>query len=415
MAARFGARSAAETDRAILDLVRSNGTISRVELAELSGLTGASISRIVKRLLDEQLLREVGQGDSTGGKRRTLLELNAHGRFAVGISVDELQLTYVLIDLRGQVVSEVVSPGIGHTEPQVVVKRIAKEVGALLTRSGLRHADVAGVGVGVAGRLDTRGLAMRGSLRTTEWEQFALEIALEQAVGLPVTLEHDYVAAALGEFWVGKVPATANFVCFYLATGFGCGILLDGDVYRGASHNAGEVGHVILGVDGPACWCGSQGCLEAYAGPRSVLRRALDRAGLAEQLGLTGEEKNVRAEFDMIARAAVDGDAQCLELVEESARYVAATILSLCNVLDLDRVVLSGPGFAEAAPIYLRAVQSAVDRLSFMRQVHPVRIELSHLGLRSAAIGAATVALNGNLAEPAARDMRQLREQVETV
>lgn len=118
---------------------------------------------------------------------------------------------------------------------------------------------------------------------------------------------------------------------------------------------------------------------------------------LARRLGLTGAEDRVRAEFAGIAAAAADGDPACLAVISESARYVSAAILSLTNVMDLDQVVLSGPAFAEAGSIYLRAAQEAVTQLSFMRQVHPVSIELSQLGLRSAAIGAATVALDANL------------------
>jgi len=154
---------------------------------------------------------------------------------------------------------------------------------------------------------------------------------------------------------------------------------------------------MILEVGGPQCACGSRGCLEALAGPRTVVRRALADAGLARRFALTGADDRIRPEFAAIAGAAEAGDAGCLRLIEESARYVGAAILSLANVMDLDRVVLSGPMFTEAGSIYLRAARDAVGRLSFMRQVHPVTIELSQLGLKSAAIGAATVALDGNL------------------
>jgi predicted NBD/HSP70 family sugar kinase len=286
-----------------------------------------------------------------------------------------------------------------------VVARVAREVADLLHRFDVDRGDVSGLGVAIAGRLDARRLVMRGSLQATEWEQFALEAALEEALGLPVTLEHDYVCAALGEFWVGRVPATADFACFYMATGFGFGLILEGEVYRGSSHNAGEVGHVILDVDGPECWCGSRGCLEALAGPRTVVRRAAAQPELVARLGLTGREDDVHADFAAVASAAADGDLEALELVEDSAHYVAAAILSLTNVLDLDRIVLSGPGFADAAGVYVRAAQSAVAGLAFVRQVHPVTIELSQLGLKSAATGAATVALHGSLgrAAPAPR------------
>ena len=412
MAAKFSSRSAAETGRAIVDLVRSSGVISRVELAERSGLTGASISRTVKRLLDDGLLVETGQGDPTGGKRRTLLELNTLGRYAVGVSVDDARLTYVLINLRGQVVGQLTSSGAGPAEPQVVVRRMAEEIARLLQRHRVHPVrDVTGIGVAIPGRLDARGRSMRASREATDWEQYALESALGEATGLPVTLEHDYVCAALGEFWVGRIPATADFVCFYAATGFGGGIVLEGEVYRGASANAGEIGHMTLDVDGPRCWCGSRGCLEAFAGPRTVVAKALARRAVATRLGLTGAPQDLRADFASIAAAAVAQDADCLALVQESARYVSAAVLSLTNVMDLDRVVLSGPAFAEAGPLYLSAAHRAVSELSFMRQVHPVTIELSQLGLSSAAVGAATVALDENLLAPAGPTAEPAGEQ----
>ena len=149
--------------------------MSRVELAERSGLTGASISRTVKRLLDDGLLVEVGQGDSTGGKRPTLLELNTPGRYAVGISVDDARLTYVLINLRGQVVGDLVSAGSGRDIPSAVVERVAGDVRDLLDRYDIRSTrDVVGVGVATAGRIDVTGTALRSSRETTEWEQFSL-------------------------------------------------------------------------------------------------------------------------------------------------------------------------------------------------------------------------------------------------
>jgi predicted NBD/HSP70 family sugar kinase len=393
-------RSAAETDHTIVDLVRSGGVVSRIDLAEQSGLTGASISRIVKRLLDERLLVEVGQGDPTGGKRRTMLALNTRGRYAVGMSVDEAHLTYVLVNLTGQVVNHLVSPGIGLAEPRSAVGRMAQEITDLLRGQGIDSTkDVTGIGVAIAGRLDSGDHPLATSREATQWEHFAVELqpSLEQALGLPVTLEHDYVCAALGEFWVGRVPATANLACFYAATGFGCGIVLGGNVYRGTSSNAGEIGHVVLDVNGPPCWCGSRGCLEALAGPRSVVHQARNQPGLAERLNLSGDPEHTRADFAAVAAAAATGDDQCLPIIEESARHVSAAILSFANVMDLDRVVLSGPAFAEAGAVYLGAAATAAERLFFLRQVHPVTVELSQLGLKSAAIGAATVALRGSL------------------
>lgn len=403
MAARFAGRSAADTERGIVDLVRSSDVISRVELAELSGLTEASISRNVKRLLEDGLLVEVGQSDATGGKPRRLLALNTNSRYAVGLTVDEPQLTYVLTNLRGEVVGRLMSEGIGTSSPPLVVRRMAREIRKLLREHKVSERDVLGIGVAIAGRLDLRGGAMRSLRDTSDWEQFALGPALGEALGLPVTLEHDYVCAALGEFWVGRIPASSDFVCLYAAGGFGAAIMLGGKIYRGSSGNAGEVGHMVLEAGGPQCWCGSRGCLEAVAGPATVVRNALATRALSRRLSLTGSADTVRADFALVAQAATAGDSACQSLIEESAAYVAKALLSLTNTLDLDRIVLSGPAFADASEYYLRAARAAVQDLSFMRQVHPVAVEPSTLETRSAAIGAATVALNEGIGSDSPR------------
>lgn len=395
-------RSAAETEGAVLDLVRSGGVLSRVELAEQSGLTGASISRVVKRLLDRGLLVETGQGARTGGKRRTLLELGTGGRYAVGVSVDHARLTYVLVNLRGEVVASVEAPGIGQDPPVAVVRRAAQGVRELLDGQELCVREVAGVGVAVPGRLDPGPPGSDGSSRlATEWERLGLEAVLGEALDLPVRVEHDHVSAALGEFWVGKVPASASFACVYLSEGFGLGLRLRGDVHRGASRTAGEVGHMVLDAGGAPCWCGSRGCLDALAGPAAVVARVMASTA-GRELGLTGSHAAQHREFSTVCRAAADHDGAtagrdatreaCREAVEASARYVGTALLSIVNVLDLDRIVLAGPGFDEAGPLYADSVRAEVERRSSRRETAPVTVELSGLGLYSAAVGAATTA-----------------------
>ncbi|MFC7404122.1 ROK family transcriptional regulator [Georgenia alba] len=398
MSQRFRQRSAADTAGAVVDLVRSSGAISRTELAEKSGLTEASISRIVKRLLERNLLVEVGQASSTGGKPRTLLQLRGDGRLEVGVAVDVDQVDYVLINLVGERLASRSGRGLGKERPPDAVRSMGEEIAGMLADAGVSRTEVAGIGLALPGRHDPIRRRLRSQRLTSDWEKFAVEPELAEVTGLPVTLEHDYVSAVVGEFWVGRVPATSNMACLYMATGFGLGMLLGGQVYRGSSHNAGEIGHLVLDVDGPDCWCGSQGCLEAVAGPRRVVERARELPGVARALQLSGDGGAVRDEFAKVARAAMAGDAQCREIVEDSARYVAAAVLSTVNTLDLDRVMFAGRGFADAGPIYLEAARTAVSKLSFLREVSRVTIEMSQLGLAAAAVGAATLSIRKDLA-----------------
>jgi predicted NBD/HSP70 family sugar kinase len=396
MAATIGP-SSENTRSAVLDLIRSGGVVSRVDLVEASGLTAPSITRIVKVLIDDGLVIETGFGDSTGGKRRTLLELNASARYAIGLSLDDARLTYVVTDLAGNLVGRLVAEGVRDATPAVLISRITEELHTLLTQLDVKTSDVVGLGLARAGLRDRVGGVPRGALAAGVWGDFEVREALEASSGFTVVVENDAACAALGEFWTGRLPATKDFATLYMATGIGCGIVIGGSVYGGASLNAGEIGHMIVDVNGPDCWCGSRGCLEMLAAPRSVVKRAMADTDLATALSLTGTEAELRTDFAVIARAGAQGDPRCVALVEESANYLAAALLSLTNLIDLDQLYLAGPGFADAGSIYYRIIRSRLESFAFQRAVHSVTVELSEVGLESAALGAAAVVLQSEL------------------
>jgi len=382
-------------------MVRSGGRVTRTELAERSGLTPTSITRIVKSLIEDGLVVEAGFLESTGGKRSSLLELNTAGRFAVGVSLDAGRLTYVVTDLAGTVIGRLVSLGIEQAGPGEDVVRIARELGQLLVQLDIPLESVVGVGVAGAG-LDLGAGAERHSLTATEWESFALAEALEPRIGLTVVRDNDAACAALGQYWAGRVPATQDFATLYMANGFGLGLMVGGSIARGASSNVGEIGHMVVDVDGPDCWCGAQGCLEMLAAPRAVVAAALDDDDLADLLRLSRDPQQFRADFGAIARAAAQCEPRCSVLIQRSARAVAAAVLSIVNVLDLDRIVLAGPGFADAGAIYVREIREHVARYARTRAIHPVIVELADPGLDAAAGGAASLALQHALTPHAA-------------
>lgn len=144
------------------------------------------------------------------------------------------------------------------------------------------------------------------------------------------------------------------------------------------------------------CLCGGQGCLERLAAPAAVVARAGEDAALADKLGLRGRQLSARSDFAKIARLAAGGDARCLELIEESATYLAKALLSITNLLDLDQIILAGPGFSEAGDIYACVAAQEINRLSYVRAMRPTRVELSKLGPSAAALGAASLVLHSN-------------------
>lgn len=407
--ARLKGRSFAETRSGILDLIRSSGQISRIELAELSGLTEATISKVVRTLLDGGFIVELGPGKSTGGKRPTILGLNTSSVYAVGITLDRARISYVLCDLSGHAVDEMMADGIMDSRPTDMMARVSNDLEAFLDRHSLTREDIVGVGIAGAGRVRAPDGVLQLTRVGDAWEEFSIEAALHESSGLPVILENDANCAALGEFWSGRVPAGLDFAVVYIATGIGFGIVVNGAIYRGGTGNAGELGHVVLDVEGESCWCGSRGCLETLAAPAAVLRRALNDSALAIELGLSVQSDPGEA-FARIGRAARNGNRRAEALILESARYLAIALVTVVNVFGFDKLFLGGPALAETSEFYLSTVRAMLADHAFTRATHPVEVDLTEVGPHAAALGAASVVLHSRLTPH--RDDAQVQRMV---
>lgn len=408
MSKRVRAQSGDHTRSMILDYIRASGQISRVELAAKSELTEATISNVVRKLLAEGLVVETGFSESTGGKRRTLLDINSASRYAVGVALDRERLTFVVTDLSGRLVGSMMSNGTGDAGPEDVSGRIAQQIDALLHDVQVDRASVVGIGIASPGPLDSTRGVLRGLKPAPAWRDFPLEERLEQLSGLRVVLDNDATCAALGEHWTSRraTPAPVS-ATVYMADGIGCGILIDGSIFHGTSSNAGELGHISLDMNGPECHCGSRGCVELYANPAVIAARALEDPKLVDYLGLDRDETASRATFGRIVKAAARGHAPSHALISEAALYLGMGIVTLSNILDLDEVYLSGPGFSDAGAIYAQVIQRQLDAGTFMRGIHPVSVKISHMGTEAAALGAAALILQQEITPHSAASARR--------
>ncbi|MCI2237034.1 ROK family transcriptional regulator [Paenibacillus sp. TRM 82003] len=357
----------------VLDAIRAREQLSRVEIAAMTGLTEASISTTVRRLIADGLLVETGR-TPTGGKPRTMLRLDPGARFAVGVHVDATTTTLVLTGQTGGVISRTARPA------RESAAELSADVAVLLEASGADRRRCLGVGLVWAER------------STPVPPDLVADLARD--TGWPVLVENDATAAAVGEYWVARVDARRSFIALYMGAGIGSGIVLDGRPLRGRGPGAGEFGHVCLQVDGPECWCGARGCLEVLAGPRTVVERARAHAATRREAGLTLRAVGPAAqEFAAIARAARTGAPGCRALLRDSARLVAAAAESAVNLLDVDLVVLTGPSFAVAASLYGPAITerlSAADARTWHRDV---TVTVSSAAATASATGAAALVL----------------------
>ncbi|MER7620325.1 ROK family transcriptional regulator [Streptomyces sp. NPDC126503] len=276
----------------VLDLLRTAGGpgISRLELADRTGLTPQAVSKITARLRAEGLVTEAGRRASTGGKPRTVLRLVPSAGHAVGVHLDRDELTVLLADLTGATVAERRRPLDLGSGAGPVLDAVESEVRALLNRGpatdptgptgptdptgptggagGVAGAAAAGgapgavVGIGVAmpGPLDHRAGVPGRVTGFPEWDGHPVRDELARRLGLPVVLDKDTNAAALG--LALRPAAPGSFAYVHLGTGLGAGLVLGGALLRGDRTGAGELGHQTVRLDGPPCGCGGRGCLE---------------------------------------------------------------------------------------------------------------------------------------------------------
>lgn len=379
----------------IMDLIRMSGPISRVELAERTGLTQATISTIVRALLTEGIISESGRVESTGGKPRMLLELNPASRMGLGVHIGQDYITYVIADLSGKVLARQRAEGPGDASPMEITARVTRGVDALIAGAGIDRNSIVGLGLATPGPIDRAAGTVRGAPSLTGWTDFPLRRALSSTTGFHTEFDNDATAAAIGEYWLGATEGYGSYASVYMGSGIGAGIVMDGTIYHGVSSNVGEIGHVSVEARGPRCTCGNIGCLELFASPAAVVSQAAQAVqdGTLEVL-LYG---NVTEDFAAIGRAAEDGSPKALELIRSSAEYLAGAVVSMVNLLDLQLIVLAGSAFSSGGPIYVETISQAVSERAMVRDIHPVEVKLSVNGNDAAALGAATLVLQDRL------------------
>ncbi|MEV5488663.1 ROK family transcriptional regulator [Streptomyces bobili] len=344
----------------VLDLLRTAGPdgISRLELAERTGLTPQAVSKITARLREEGLAAEAGRRASTGGKPRTVLRLVPGAAHAVGVHLDRDALRIVLTDLDGSVVGERRGPLDLGAGAEAVLGAVEDGVGEVVARARGRAragrpvaSRLLGVGVALPGPLDhTHGVLHRVT-GFPEWDGFPLRDTLARRLGLPVVVDKDTNAAALGLAVGGE---HGSFAYLHLGTGLGAGLVIGGRVHRGARTGAGEFGHQVVQLDGPPCPCGNRGCVEA------LCLAAIDRGDPAE-----------------------------------AARVLGTAAANLAGLLDIDQILLGGRTITTTPDPFVRGV-AAVLAARAAREGSPepaVPVRLAPGGSASVAEGAAHLLL----------------------
>jgi predicted NBD/HSP70 family sugar kinase len=364
----------------VLNYVREREPISRAAIARETALQRSTISEIVDVLTGEGLIEEIGEGESTGGRRPTLLRLRTVGAIAIGVNITPTCTTIASSDLAGVVLQEESFPT--DPVPERTLNRIIEIIHKFSDQSAIE-----GVGVSVPG-LVTPATGNAIFVPYFQWRDLPIGDIISRATGLPVVIDNDANAVALAELWFGRpeVREARDFIFVLVADGVGTGIIFDGQVYRGVRGAAGEFGHMIVGIDAPVpCSCGNDDCWEAFASERAAIARYNKVNGVSPA-----------PNFETVVDRALDGEEAAKSALTETARYLGIGISNLVVGFSPEAVIVGG-AITRAWPLIEKALTEKIER-SVRRGVPSARILRSTLNGDPTLKGALSLVLAGKFA-----------------
>jgi len=388
----------------VLNAIKT-GPRSRAGIAQVTGLSPATVSNLTFELIDEGFVRETGVVETSRGRPPVLLRINSAARYVVGVKVMPRSLVAVVTDLDANVVASRTLDGFGtsveatHLSPESVIDGLVTVVQEIVADARIKESDLLGVGVGLAGIIDS----VAGICRYSPffgWRDADLVRPLQARLGLDVHLANDVDSLTIAEQWFGHGQGSDHFIVVTVGRGIGAGFVLNGQFCGGHAGGVGELAHVPVAPGGPVCVCGQRGCLEVMASDVALVRAAADAvdSGAPTMLAATDELTP-----QTIVEAATQGDGVARDLLAESGRWLGVGIATLVNLLNPQLVIVAGEG-VEAGEWRLGPMRRAIEDLRFESIGAGMRLAVESAGDTTWARGAACVVLGEFFKSPLHQD-----------
>ncbi len=360
---------------AILDIIRRKGPIARSDIVETLQVSLMTVIRIVDELIAEDMVKDSGVKEWTGGRRRPLLEFNSQGHVIIGVDLNESRIYGAVADLAGNIYTEITVPH--HTSGSESYELLVQTIDGLLAYAKTTGKNILGIGVGALG-ITYYDEGVVHWAPTIEWRDFPLKENLHKRFNLPIILDNDVNLAALGETWFGVGQNCSNLVLVIIGSGIGAGIIIDGGIYRGSHLTAGEIGFLLP----DRTFLGSKrdgfGALESQASGAIIAEKA--RKVLADR-GSTENLEEISAEY--VFDAYRNNEEWAKPIIEDSIGFYSQMLATLAVCFDPDVIILSG-GVSKSADLLIEPILKNIEG------VIPIcpKILVSTLGHRATIMGA---------------------------
>jgi len=318
----------------------------------------------------------------------------------LAIDIGGTKIISAIISQDGQMLAKERFPTLADEGPQAVIDRIFASVDRLLGQGNMKPSQLHSISIAAAGAINFEKGMITESPNLPGWHNIALRDIMQEKYKLDTFLVNDASAAALGELRFGAGKGVRNLVLLTLGTGIGGGIIIDGELYTGATGGAAEIGHMTIEANGPRCDCGNIGCLESLASGTAVAKEAIERIKSGGKSSLVemvkGKVEDITAEE--VGVAARSGDPLARDIIDRAAFYLGVGLVSLVNIFNPEMIVLGG-GMAKMGSPLLEPARKLVKERAFTMLAQAVRIVTAKLGNEAGIYGAAAFAFRQKLQE----------------
>ncbi|MCI8977709.1 MAG: ROK family protein [Lachnospiraceae bacterium] len=376
----------------VLEMIKEKGPINKAEIARRADLSIPTVMKITEEFEGRNIIRNVGKGESKGGKRPDLLEFVEDAFYVMGIDIGRHHVKMVIMDMNAsllksryfQTAEELIC------KPEEFIRHVGNVAQKMIESCNLESQKFMGIGIGMPGILDyERGRVIFSP--DFNWIDVPMLELLKQQLPYRIILENANKTLAIGEYTYGAAKTAGYVFCINLGYGIGAAIIENGTLLHGKSGTSGEFGHMIMEPDGPLCDCGNRGCLEAVSSGNAIAKKMKQKIREGRK-SLIFEEMapRVKLEAKTVFEAAIRGDELSTEVIQEAVNYLGIAIASCINLLDPDAIILSG-GLTKSSALFMDGLLQTVNRYKMKYSGRNVQIEIGELGEYGTAIGAATL------------------------
>lgn len=372
----------------VLDTIKKKCPLSRAQTSEITGLNKATVSTLVSELIKQDLVYEIGNGQSNGGRRPVMLHFNKDAGYSIGVDLGVNYILSVLTDLNGNIVEETMIP-LSDQSFENVDWNIKQSIRKLIDKAPDNTYGIVGIGIGVPGIVDQKETILFAP--NLGWEKRDLRTSIENECQVPVILDNEANAGARGEKLYGAGQEVSDLVYVSVGIGIGTGIIIGNQLYKGAAGFSGEMGHFSIEANGKKCRCGNRGCWELYASENALLQQA-------QNLNLNTDRSEEEISIESLVKWANEGSNEVIYLFNQIGESLGVGLTNIVNTFNPELIIV-GNRFSKIEEWISNPIKRVIEQRLLPYSRKDIDIKFSELSSYSCAVGSSSFSISNFFSE----------------